>query len=115
MPCCLRLLAIKVAPSTSLMLFLLVTKRLSAAEITHLCRGRERVSGPRDERPAWRRSRKDVDVQRPLDQPQRCDSRDTRRSGPEDGPRIEPGTACQIGQRQKDRHYRQLPRLDTKI
>src|SRR6266699_682185 len=28
MPCCLRLLAIRVAPSTSLMLFLLVTERL---------------------------------------------------------------------------------------
>src|ERR1700747_2624937 len=57
MPCCLRLLAIKVAPSTSLMLFLLLDRadadrcercrqgpgaKQLRSEITHLWRGRGR-------------------------------------------------------------------------
>src|ERR1700761_7308494 len=54
MPCCLRLLAIKVAPSTSLMLFLLLGRadadrcrqvrgpKNSEGQITHLWHGRKR-------------------------------------------------------------------------
>src|SRR5258705_1731389 len=43
MPCCLRLLAIREAPSTSLMVFPLVTDLNFSREIMHRWQGRERA------------------------------------------------------------------------
>src|SRR5689334_19060531 len=60
-------------------------------------------------------SRRDAEVEAPLDQPYRGDRGDAARAEAESEARIQPGTARQISHRQERRDNRRLSRLDTQV